>query len=139
MIVRPYIPNVKCGKEYGLPPPVGSCPPVQLLLPVDGEVLRFGPIGISMKNQVITPKTFAVRKCKVFNNLPQDRCKPLVSNSAAKRHQIAHNPCRILVDVAGPSETTTWFDLWEALVAINVMCLGKNQAGISPNLGKALK
>ncbi|KAL2049305.1 hypothetical protein ABVK25_010402 [Lepraria finkii] len=106
VIVRQYTPNVKCGKEYGLPPPVGSCPPVQLLLPVDGEVLRFGPTGIGMNNQVITPKTISIPR----------------------------NPCRILVDVAGPSDTTTWFDLWEALVAINVMCLGKNQAGISPNL-----
>ena len=63
VVVRSYKPDVRCGSEYGAAPPIGTCVPAQLMVPVDNDRLRFGPRVQGARNEVITPKIFAVGEC----------------------------------------------------------------------------
>ena len=45
-------------------------------------------------------------------------------------------PCEIIVDSTTALDTSSWFDVWQGLVAVNVLCLMQGQAGMSIDIGK---
>ena len=59
---------------------------MQVLLPVETVPLRFGPVGISLKNQVITPETFAVCMYKSFTMPDENLGTPYLIRGLLRKH-----------------------------------------------------
>ena len=49
---------------------------------------------------------------------------------------IATHTCTITIDITAPDDKASWYDLWQAAVALDGMCARKKRAGTSRLLGK---
>ena len=130
VVVRRYSPFVSCGPQYGDAPAKGSCSRNIALMPVDDDkVERFGNKFVKNPSaDVILPKSF--RSGKRF--LHEDA----VLNRRTHPGE-ASNRCVVTIDISsGPAEQGRWFDMWQAAVATDVLCVGTGQAGRSYHLGE---
>ena len=105
--VTPYRPQVRC-KAPGSAPPFATCRKILDMMHADGEQRRFGYLS--------DPET-QVR-------LPQRLITP-------------ERRCLLTLDTLSNSDSSDWYKIWAAGVAIEVMCVEyKKAAGVAYGLGK---
>ena len=49
---------------------------------------------------------------------------------------LATNTCAIHIDIIAPDDRASWYDLWQAAVALDGLCARKGRTGKSRFLGK---
>ena len=130
--MRSYDPHVVCGPQVGKVPLTGSCQPAQLKLPVDVSPVQFGHLS----RQVRTPRKIALRKYRNSESHSRFRAFQWLILKQLTSMFAAGYPCEIIIDTTTGLDIASWFDVWQGLVAVNVLCLMQGQAGMSIQIGK---
>ena len=132
--MRSSDPHVVCGPQVGKVPFTGSCQSAQLRLPVDVSPVQFGHLS----SQVRTPRIIAIRK--YMNSVSHSRFRAfgwLIFKQLTSMFAAGH-PCEIIIDTLTGLDIASWYDVWQGLVAVNVLCLMQGQAGKSIQIGKSI-
>ncbi|MCJ1451162.1 hypothetical protein MMC28_001497 [Mycoblastus sanguinarius] len=113
--IAPYDPkDVHCG-NIGPPgstvPPIYSCKNVVDNMPTSKDLEAFGKMGSTPQPEVTLP---AYKVCTIA----LDRA------------------CVLVVGTFGPTDTTSWYEIWEAAVAISGMCVCNGNVGAARGLGR---
>lgn len=81
----------------------------------------------------------------VQENLPQvlneGECHSFIRYTcvAKSASELATGTCSITIDTTAPDDTASWYDLWQAAVALDGMCARAGKAGKSRFLGECVQ
>lgn len=121
VIVASYKPNMRCNSFPG--PPWSSCVSLFSEMPADKNRQTFGHLP-HQRVQVQLPLTYTAGKILLF------------SVSMSHLLYIADRRCMVKMDINGEPTGLSWYEVWEAVVAVASACVHERQkCGKATGLG----
>ena len=108
-----YRPNVRCGEGGTSPPPRDDCRLILNGMPTDGNERLYGPLdqtGVDVAIPISFTSPPSQRK----------RCQVVVATLTR----------------GGTGDTSDWYKVWAAAMAVEVMCVKRGKPGVAVGLGK---
>lgn len=140
------VPTAIC---YGimLPSLRSSCANIVDTMPYDRYKNLFGPsddprVTVELP-LTLTSGTFILCLNTVFAVLPPTPRESLhVHHSKVEiilTPPIADHLCQMTISTSGPSDQAKWYDIWQAAMQLNQICVRSGKKGSNPGLGAKLK
>ena len=120
VVIAPYKPDVRCNSYSG--PPWSSCVEIFGSMSVDKNRHMFGHLP-DQRVQTGLPITYSSGKM-------------LHAISRARSPSKADRRCMVTIDIVGEPTGLSWYEVWEAVVALASTCVrGKEKCGKANGLG----
>ena len=123
------IPQIRCDKDPGKGPPWRSCAHIFADMKATTTRQVFGR-GSEPRVEVSLPR---VLKASMYSPCECHVYVSLVVRSID--HATADARCMIEIGIQGKATTTSWYEIWEAVMAIVAMCVRADKGGKAYRIG----
>lgn len=125
LVMASYVPNVLCKDSPG--PPIENCQTIVNSMPATRYEKWWGTAHAPQRADITLPRTLL--ECK--SNLGRNQS----CHRFAECFRIAGRKCMAKIETIGPTDVSSWYEVWQAIVALEGMCVRNGQVGTAGKRG----
>ena len=125
LVMASYVPNVDCKNYPG--PPTENCQTIVNSMPASKYQKSWGTAHAPLNADITLPRTLRESKSNLGKNQSY--------HQFAECFQIAGRKCMAIIETLGPTDVSSWYEIWQAVVALEGICVRNGLVGTARQRG----